>query len=225
MVVSGIAGAVLAAAAVGFADADADPCAVPAAADHAAVGQGPSVTFIGDSWTVGVGATAHRGYAVLTGEQLGWTYQTLGVGGSGYTRPGAARCTFGQRVDRAAGTHADLIVVQGSLNERRGSPEALAPAALATLTRLRDAAAPQTQILVVGSTYAPGTPNATIDWINDGIAAAAEQLGLPFVDPAAEGWIDARDPKLWADLSHPNDAGYQVVADHMKDHLRGVLEP
>jgi lysophospholipase L1-like esterase len=222
VVLTGISAAVLALTTVG--SADGDPCAVPAAADHAAVGEGPSVTFVGDSWTVGQGATAHRGYAVLTGEQLGWSYRTIGVGGSGYTRPGAAGCTFGQRIDRAADTAADLIVVQGSLNERRGSPEALAPAALATLTRLRETADPQTQILVVGSTYAPGTPDATIDWINEEIAAAAEQVGLPFVDPAAEGWIDARDPALWTDPSHPNDAGYQVVADHLQDVLRGMVD-
>src|SRR5215212_3702697 len=48
----------------------------------------PTVTFIGDSWTEGEGATGQRGYAYLTGDRLGWDYEVLGVGGSGYTRPG-----------------------------------------------------------------------------------------------------------------------------------------
>jgi lysophospholipase L1-like esterase len=183
----------------------------------------PSVTFIGDSWAVGVGATGERGYAVLTGEQLGWTYDVLGVSGSGYTQGGAAGITFGQRVDAAVATDADVIVVQGSLNERNSTPPALASAARTTLERLRREADPHTKILVVGSTYAPGTPDGTIDWINDAIGGAAAQVGLQFVDPTAEHWIDATDPTLWSDVNHPDDAGYQVVADHLARELRVTL--
>jgi lysophospholipase L1-like esterase len=189
---------------------------------HGADGR-PSVTFIGDSWAVGVGATGKRGYAVLTGEQLGWTYDVLGVSGSGYTQGGAAGITFGERVDAAVATDADVIVVQGSLNERRSTPSALASAAFTTLKRLRDEADPHTKILVVGSTYAPGTPDGTIDWINDAIGGAASRVGLPFVDPAAEHWIDATDPALWFDPNHPDDAGYQLVADSLARELRVTL--
>src|SRR3954470_14591190 len=62
----------------------APPHAAPAPPGLAA--GAPSVTFVGDSWTEGVGATGMRGYAVLTCEQLGWECHVLGVGGSGYTR-------------------------------------------------------------------------------------------------------------------------------------------
>jgi lysophospholipase L1-like esterase len=183
----------------------------------------PSVTFIGDSWAVGVGATGQRGYAVLTGEQLGWTYDVLGVSGSGYTQGGAAGITFGQRIDAAVATDADVIVVQGSLNERNSTPSALAAAARTTLERLRREADPHTKVLVVGSTYAPGTPDGTIDWINDAIAGAATQVGLSFIDPTAEHWIDATDPTLWFDVNHPDDAGYRLVADHLARELRVTL--
>jgi lysophospholipase L1-like esterase len=183
----------------------------------------PSVTFIGDSWAVGVGATDQRGYAVLTGEQLGWTYDVLGVSGSGYTQGGGAGITFGERVDAAVATDADVIVVQGSLNERNSTPEALASAARTTLERLRREADPRTKILIVGSTYAPGTPDGTIDWINDAIGEAAARIGLPFVDPTAEHWIDATDPGLWADVNHPDDAGYRLVADRLARELRVTL--
>jgi lysophospholipase L1-like esterase len=181
------------------------------------------VTFIGDSWAVGVGATGQRGYAVLTAEQLGWTYDVLGVSGSGYTQGGSAGVTFGQRVDAAVATDPDVIVVQGSLNERNSTPAALSSAALTTLERLRREADPHTKILVVGSTYAPGTPDPTIDWINDAVGGAAAQVGLPFVDPTAEYWIDATDPALWSDVNHPDDAGYQRVADRLARELRVTL--
>ncbi len=185
--------------------------------------QRPAVTFIGDSWTFGSGATALRGYAVLTGERLDWRYQVLGVGGSGYTLPGSGS-TFDQRVDRAVGTEADVDVVQGSLNELRGDPGDLAPAALATLTHLRAAADADTEILVVGASYTPGTPSATIDRINEDIADAAARVGLTFVDPAAEEWTDPADPTIWADTVHPNDAGHQLIADRMVPLLQDMLD-
>jgi lysophospholipase L1-like esterase len=181
-----------------------------------------SVTFIGDSWTEGFRATALRGYAVLTGAELGWDYRVLGVGSSGYDLPGRG-ATFDQRVDRAVETHPDVIVVQGSLNEKDSTPEALAPAADETLAHLKAAASSSTHILVMGASYNPGTPNQTIDWINAAIKAAAARAGVPFVDVAAENWTDPQDASIWADVYHPNDAGYQLIADHLKPLLLSAV--
>lgn len=192
---------------------------------HAAAAARPlhSVTFIGDSWTFGEGATPLHGYAYLTGEQLGWTYQVLGVRGSGYTVPGVGGGPFGTRVDRAAATHPDVIVVQGSLNDRAGTVQSLTAAADATLARLRAEAGPRTRILVVGASYTPGMPDATIDWINGAIEGAAARSGLEFVNPAAENWTDPHDPSIWHDVFHPNDTGYQLVADHLEPLLRALV--
>lgn len=181
----------------------------------------PGVTFLGDSWTAGEEATDRRGYAVLVGEQLGWRYHVLGIGGSGYTRGG--RGTFDNRVAAAAATHADIIVVQGSLNERNSSPDASASAALSTLRHLRAAADRETQILVVGASYSPGTPASEIDRINAAVSGAAARVGLRFVNPAARNWTDAADPAIWANADHPNDRGYQLIADRMKPLLRSML--
>jgi lysophospholipase L1-like esterase len=193
----------------------------PAPAPTAAAARPPSVTFIGDSWTFGEAATDRRGYAVLTGEQLGWTYTVLGIGGTSYTRGGVN--IFDNRVGQAVATHADLVVVQGSLNERNGSPGQLAPAALSTLRHLRAAADPGTVILVVGASYSPGTPAATIDWINAAVGQAAAKAGVRFVNPAALKWSNPADPTIWANADHPNDRGYQLIADQMKPLLRSAL--
>jgi lysophospholipase L1-like esterase len=225
VVASGVTGALVASVVllVGGGQSPVQAAAAEQPASTTGAEERPTVTFLGDSWTVGEGATARRGYAVLTGEQLDWQYQVLGVGGSGYTRSGAGS-TFGQRVDRAIDTEADVIVVQGSLNERRGVPGALAPAARATLRHLRAAADPQTEILVVGASYVPGTPAATIEWINDDIADAAAQAGVRFVDPAAGNWTDPTDPAIWYDANHPNDAGHQLIADRMTSLLQETLD-
>jgi lysophospholipase L1-like esterase len=185
----------------------------------------PRVAFVGDSWTKGAGATDGRGYAVLTGERLRWHASVLGVGGSGYTRrgPGDHGSTFGERIDAAVATGADVIVVQGSLNERRGTLAELAPAAAETLTRLRAVAAPDTEIVVIGAPYNPDTPDRTIDGINRAIEAAAEGAGVLFVDPAAQLWLDPADDGLWADGIHPNDAGHEVVAGHVVELLLATV--
>jgi lysophospholipase L1-like esterase len=200
--------------------ADADPN--PVVPSVSAAGR-PVVTYIGDSWTEGVGATAGRGYAWQTGEQQGWECYVLGVGGSGYVVAGYGR-PYAERIDLAVATAPDVIVVQGSINEAPTPPDVLALTATQTLTRLRAEAGPETDVLVVGASYTPGLPAATVDAINGAIAAAAGTAGLRFVNPAAELWVDPADPAVWADAVHPNDAGHALIADRMELLLAEVLQ-
>ncbi|MGY1603327.1 SGNH/GDSL hydrolase family protein [Geodermatophilus sp. SYSU D00815] len=191
---------------------------LPAAAEDA-----PTVVFVGDSWTVGRGATDLQGYAVRTAAALGWHARVLGAGGSGYSVPGPHDDLFAERLELAVEGAPEWIVVQGSLNERRSRPGVLAPAARTTLAALRDLADPATRILVVGAADNPGTPEATIDWINRAVRAAADDAGLPFLDPAAEDWLDAGDRHLWSDSIHPSDLGHQLFADRLAGALRGLV--
>jgi lysophospholipase L1-like esterase len=223
VIVSSLCSALLAIAAVVIAPGTQRGVAAAAAQRPAAAARVThSVTFIGDSWTEGIGATGLRSYAVLTGAQLGWKYKVLGVGGSGYDVKGKAS-TFGQRVNRAVSTHADVIVVQGSINERRSTAKALASAALSTLTRLHAAAGAHTRILVIGASYTRGVPTATVNWINATIGRAAAKVGVAFVNPAAQQWTNPADRRIWADPNHPNDAGHQLVANHVTSLLRGMI--
>ena len=201
--------------------AAAAPTAAPSRTTLTPVAEGPPVvTFIGDSWTWGAGATDRRGYAVLTAETLGWPSHVLGIGGSGHAQGGAD--AYAGRIEAAAATDADVIVVQGSLNERHTPEGMLASAPLDTLTRLRAAVDPGTTILVVGASHSPGTPAETIRSINRAIAQAAASVGLEFVDAAAENWTDATDPAAWADPDHPSDLGHRIMADRLDQRLAGL---
>lgn len=229
LIVGGVCGAVVASLVLLFTTGAGDRAVRSAAAQRpaaptTAAEDRPSVVFIGDSWTEGSGAVALRGYAVRTAEQLHWNYLVLGVGGSGYDVAGRGS-TFAQRIDRAVSVHPDVIVVQGSLNERNSTPQALRPAAIETLERLRSAADPATRVVVLGASYVPGTPRATIDWINDAVRAAAAQAGLPFIDVAGQDWTDPLQPGIWADPNHPNDVGHQMIADRLVPVLRAQLSP
>ena len=184
----------------------------------------PAVTFVGDSWTDGMGASGSEGFPELTAERLGWRHTVLGSPGSGYVMPGRDGA-FGTRVDEAVAGSPDVLVVQGSLNDQGADPGQLAAAVPDTLSRFRQAADPETEIVVLGAPDAPGTDAATIDRINSVIAAAADAEGLLFVDVAAENWSDPADPDIWADSLHPDDAGYQRIADRLAPVLADVVDP
>jgi lysophospholipase L1-like esterase len=190
-------------------------------ATHLVAGQ-PLVAFLGDSWTAGVGATDRRGYVVRTAERLGWGYANFGVGGSGYSVPGPHHSLFAERIPQLVALHPDLVVVQGSLNERHGAPGELGPAARSTLAQLRTALPPGTPVLVIGASYNPGTANSTIDRINREVSQGAAAAGVPFLDPAAAGWLDPHDPALWSDTIHPDDRGHQLVADALAPLLQDL---
>jgi lysophospholipase L1-like esterase len=191
-----------------------EPAVRSASATHAvttspAPAPEPRIVFIGDSWTEGIGATAMEGYAVVTAERLGWDYQVLGVGGSGYVALGWG-ATFEQRIDRAAEFDPDVV-------------DQLRPAALRTLRELQAEVDDGTQILVVGASYVPGEQNAMVAGINQTIGSAAAEAGLRFVDPSVENWTDPTDPSIWADPKHPNDRGVRQVADHLVPLLRELV--
>ncbi len=194
------------------------PDVIPGASPSA-----PFVSFIGDSWTDGTGATDKVGYAHLTGRALGWAHRVLGVGGSGYVRGGSGNVPFGERVAPAVAGGPDVVVVQGSINERSTPGPELTAAATDVLTRLREAAGPDTAVLVLGASYVPGVPARYVDKVNTSVRTAAARLGLPFVDVAAENWSDPADPSIWADPYHVNDRGAQLVADRLAPLLRAVV--
>jgi hypothetical protein len=102
--------------------------------------------------------------------------------------------------------------------------EELEPAARTTLAHLRSAVDPGTVVVVVGSSYTPGTDRVVIDGINDAIADAAERADFAFVDPAAENWTDPADATIWADPNHPDDEGHQRIADRLAPLLESMLE-
>jgi lysophospholipase L1-like esterase len=63
-----------------------------------------------------------------------------------------------------------------------------------------------------------------MDAINRAVGGAAETVGLPFVDPVVENWTDPADPDVWDDANHPNDAGYQQIADGLAPFLEDLLD-
>ena len=154
---------------------------------------------------------------------LGWAYRVLGVGGSGYVLGGSDSLPFGGRILPAVADNPDVVVIQGSINERNTPDRDLRAAVVDTLPRLVQAAGPDTEVVVVGASHVPGLPDSVVDRVNDIVRAEAARQGLPFVDVAAEVWTDPADPSIWTDKYHVNDLGAQRVADRLAPVLRAVL--
>jgi lysophospholipase L1-like esterase len=198
-------------------------CSGGAPAADAPAGAGPAVTFVGDSWTAGAGATDREGYAPLTADRLGWRSTVLGSGGSGYVRPGR-HGPFGQRIEETVDSRPDVLVVQGSLNDGSVDAEQLDAAAHTTLLRFREGLGPAVEIVVLGAPHAPGTDPASIERINESIASAAADVDARFVDVAAENWTDPADGDIWADPFHPDDDGHAGIAERLASVLRDVVD-
>ena len=81
----------------------------------------PRVLIFGDSWTYGSAAALPTlGYAYVVGERLGWQTTVDGVRGSGYLKPGLDGGAYGERIAALdPALDPDLIIIEGSINDRR----------------------------------------------------------------------------------------------------------
>lgn len=193
-----------------------------------AAGDAPSIAFLGDSLTVGVGAPPRRGYAWLTAAELGWPIAVVdGVSGSGYLAPGAGL----PLPERAAGVVAaepDVVLVVGGSNDVfQGYPaEEIAAAAAGLFRALRDGL-PDATIIAVGPF--PTSPDA----IGEHPAAAALReaaAGAGVVHLDARDLLDSPsiDLERWdeyisGDGLHPNEHGHRALAGVLAERVRAVV--
>jgi acyl-CoA thioesterase-1 len=170
-----------------------------------------TVVWIGDSYTEGSVDGVFDRFAVTIGRDLCWDDYTLAKGGTGYTNPGDPRgggTIYADRVDEAVDLKPDLVIIQGSTNDKGPGAEA---AAIDLYDEL-EAKIPSAQLVVVGPFDPPGSKNvATRDAIRD----AAESRGLTFID--SYGWLN---PDEYGDDGvNPNEQGHRVIAAKLTKFL------
>lgn len=182
--------------------------------------------FFGDSWTSGKSASAGNGYARVVGRALGWTVTVVpGGSGTGYVHTYyPERVVYPARAAELAPIRADIVILQGGLNDRSVPLTRFAASVekTAKLLRQRSGNAP---IVMIGPAPYTGTPTAALRTIDDQERAVARKLGIHYISPLKQQWINPTnvasiiDPKT----DHPSTVGHAYFGGRVAQVLQSII--
>jgi hypothetical protein len=183
----------------------------------------PSVVVIGDSWTAPANVPDAGWPAVLADRVPEWRISTSSAGDGGYVTPDPVLgTTFGALVDTAEDLPgADVVVLAGSAFDVAGISDQVAAASADTMRAVTDRA-PDAVLVVVGPTWPTERVPAGVRNNRDVIRLSAQEAGVRFVDPLAEGWLTG-DPGLVGPDGRLTDAGVAVLADRVQPLVTEAL--
>lgn len=198
---------------------DAEPLALPPE---------PRVLIFGDSWTYGSAASDPTlGYAYVIGANLGWDATVNGVPGSGYLKPGLTGPAFGERIDALdPALDPDLIIVQGSINDRAQGTAGYREAVTAAWDALA-ALYPDASFVILGPAPHVLPVGAETARIDRDLGELAGARGWWYISPLGEQWItdanylDVIDTGVGR--NHPSTAGHAYLAERLADDLAGMM--
>lgn len=186
-----------------------------------------TVLVFGDSWTYGSAASVPTlGYAYVLAELTGWTTVVDGVRGSGYLKPGIDGPDYGTRIAALdADLDPDLVIVQGSINDRRLPAEGYREAVDAAWDRLRERF-PRARVVVLGPAPQVLPVQKATARIDRDLAKLAARRGWWYLSPVRDGWITAAD---YADVidtgagnNHPSTEGHRYLAERLAAALEAI---
>jgi acyl-CoA thioesterase I len=169
-------------------------------------GSGTRILVIGDSWSAGLGLDRP---ADSWPSRLPGRVRVAGFSGSGFAEH-ASDCpqvAFADRAPRALRRPADLVVVQGGLNDY-DQPDADVRAGFVRLMRSLDGQ----RVVVVGPASAPARARRAlhVDLVLAGLAA---RFGVPYVPTAS------LDLSYLPDRLHLTPAGHRAFGDYVAHQL------
>jgi lysophospholipase L1-like esterase len=176
---------------------------------------------LGDSLTSGTGSSDGRGYQLLLQNLLGPHFGRAEVQMRG--RSGRASAEVATVIRRTLADHypAYTLILLGTNDWHDQTCQSGGPSACYTIDALRtiveEVKAWQSlpvlaTIIPVNPALAPASRNAWYDETNVGIRALAREQDVLLADLSADFKAAANLPSLYFDDVHPNDAGYQLMA-------------
>lgn len=185
----------------------------------------PRVLVFGDSWVYGSAAIAPtHGFAYVVGVNLGWDVIVDGVRGSGYLKPGIDGPAYGERIAALdPDLDPDLVIIEGSINDRALYPEGYQAAVTAAWDALSDRY-PDARVVVLGPAPQVLPVQKRTARIDGDLAALAAERGWWYISPIAEKWITAANYPAVIDTSdagrnHPSTAGHAYLAERLAEAL------
>lgn len=215
-----------------IAAADEAPAAIAAPVPFTLPEQ-PRVLIFGDSWTYGSAASLPTlGYAYVIGDRLGWDTIVDGVRGSGYLKPGLDGGSFGERIAALdPNLHPDLVIVEGSINDRRLPADGYRDAVNAAWDAL-SVLYPDATIVILGPAPQILPVEESTARIDADLADLAAERGWWYISPISQGWIDADNYTTVIDTGigrdHPSTNGHAYLATRLAealDEITGAADP
>lgn len=172
-------------------------------------GTGRRVVVIGDSWSAGLGLERLVG---SWPSRLDGTVHVAGFSGSGFSA-NASDCrgvSFAERAPGALRAGADLVVVEGGLNDF-DQPDAEIRSGFARLMAALDGQ----QVVVVGPATAPSRATQ-VPRVDALLADLAAQQGVPYIRTSG------LDLPYLEDRLHLTAAGHEAFGDFVSDAIRSL---
>ena len=202
--------------------------AAPAAPAALALPPHPRVLVFGDSWVYGTAADVPaQGFAYLLADRLDAETIVDGVRGSGYLKPGLDGPAYGERIAALDPALApDLVLIEGSINDRRLYPVGYREAVTAAWDALA-ARYPDATVVVLGPAPQVLPVERATALIDRDLARLAAARGWWYVSPIAEGWITEANYASVIDSSaigrdHPSTRGHAYLADRVAAALTAL---
>lgn len=172
-------------------------------------GAGPRVVVIGDSWSAGLGLDRAVG---SWPSRLDGAVHVAGFSGSGFSAHASdcLRVSFAERAADAVRGGADLVVVEGGLNDY-DQPDADIRAGFARLMRALDGH----RVVVVGPATAPSRA-AEVPRVDRLLARLSADTGAAYVRTST------LDLPYLDDRLHLTAAGHEAFGDFVADAIRDL---
>lgn len=207
------------------------PDTAPSAPDLPA--DAPVVSFYGDSYTRGTGASSsEKRWSTIVSTERGWREINRSENGLGFVN---RRSSMGAGLDDIPALvlddDPDIVFVTMGLNDNfsydRAADEIHA-AIDSDLRRLREGLTEARIVVVEPFWYTDDRP-ASVDIIAGWVEDAAERIGADHIAGASH-WLDGHyagsaDSWMASDGLHPNDTGYAEMAERMDAALRALDPP
>jgi acyl-CoA thioesterase-1 len=177
-------------------------------------GAGERVVVIGDSWSAGLGLAKPAG---SWPSRLDGRVHVAGFSGSGFSAL-ASPCGRVSFADRAGAvvTGADLVVVEGGLNDWDHSDSEIRAGYARLMRVLRAADVPR--VVVVGPASAPSRA-ARVPHVDALLADLSGQYGVGYVSTAD------LDLDYLGDRLHLTASGHRTFGDYVDSRLAGLRHP
>ncbi|MDW4573235.1 SGNH/GDSL hydrolase family protein [Microbacterium sp. M3] len=197
------------------------PAAASAPPAPLVVEEGARVLVFGDSWVYGSAANVPTlGFAYVLADRLGVETVVDGVRGSGYLKPGIDGPSYGERIAALdPALDPDLIIVEGSINDRRLYPDGYRDAVTAAWDAL-NARYPDADIVILGPAPQVLPVEDATRRIDADLSAFAAARGWWYISPIAEDWITEANYLDVIDTGpigrdHPSTGGHAYLADRV----------